>query len=150
MAMKDIKIKEFVAYNGSATKANGVVTLNLKAMYSELTNTIKVLQLLNNDVKITVNDEKVLGVFRVKDVVIDGDGQSKLKFESMSEAVEMSVMNSLVNIDGEFSILMQSKVDLEDAEVEDEDEDSEAEETEDDDEDWDDVEDDDDWGDEDE
>jgi hypothetical protein len=146
MAMKDIKIKEFVAYNGSATKANGVVTLNLKAMYSELTNTIKVLQLLNNDVKITVNDEKVLGVFRVKDVVIDGDGQSKLKFESMSEAVEMSVMNSLVNIDGEFSILMQSKVDLEDAE----DEDEEAEETSDDDEDWDDVEDDDDWGDEDE
>ena len=148
MAMKEIKIKEFVAYNGSATKANGVVTLNLKAMYSELTNTIKVLQLLNNDVKITVNDDKVLGVFRVKDVVVDGDGQSKLKFESMSEAVEMPVMNSLVNIEGEFKITMESKVDLEDADVEDEDDDeSEAEESEDD-EDWDD--DDEDWGDEDE
>lgn len=148
MSKQNIKIGEFVAYNGSSTKANGVVTLNLKAMYSELVNTIKVLQLLNNDVKITVNDKDVLGVFRVKDVVIDGDGESKLKFESMSDAVEMPTMNSLVNIEGEFKITMEARIELEDDEEQAEDADAENEDDVDaEDEDWDD---DDDWGDEDE
>lgn len=139
MSKKNIKIEEFVAYNGSSTKANGVITLNLKAMYSELTKTIQVLQLLNNDVSIVVNDKTKLGLFRVKDVVVDGDGQSKLKFESLAEAVEMNNINSLVGIEGEFKITMESKVELED-ESEEEAESEESDEE--DDEDWDDE----DWG----
>lgn len=143
--MKKISIKEFVRYNGHNVKSNTTVSLNFKAMYSELTKTIQVLQLLNNDVKITAGD-KPLGTFRVKNVSVSDDGESTLKFESMADAVEMDNLNSLINLENEVVIVMESVVDLEDGneEVED-DEVEELEEVEDDtedDEDWDDE----DWG----
>lgn len=150
--MKKITIKEFTKYNGHNVKSNTTVSLNFKAMYSELTKTIQVLQLLNNDVKITA-DEKPLGVFRVKNVSVSDDGESTLKFESMADAVEMDNLNSLVTKEGEIVIVMESVVDLEDGNDEIEEDEAEpdeevTEETEDDtDEDeWDD----DDWDDEDE
>lgn len=146
--MKKISIKEFVRYNGHNVKSNTTVSLNFKAMYSELTKTIQVLQLLNNDVKITAGD-KPLGTFRVKNVSISDDGESTLKFESMADAVEMDNLNSLINLENEVAIVMESVVDLEDGneEVEEDDNDEveELEEVEDDtedDEDWDDE----DWG----
>ena len=144
--MKKISIKEFVRYNGHNVKSNTTVSLNFKAMYSELTKTIQVLQLLNNDVKITAGD-KPLGTFRVKNVSISDDGESTLKFESMADAVEMDNLNSLINLENEVAIVMESVVDLEDGneEVEEDDEVEELEEVEDDtedDEDWDDQ----DWG----
>lgn len=144
--MKKISIKEFVRYNGHNVKSNTTVSLNFKAMYSELTKTIQVLQLLNNDVKITAGD-KPLGTFRVKNVSISDDGESTLKFESMADAVEMDNLNSLINLENEVAIVMESVVDLEDGneEVEEDDEVEELEEVEDDtedDEDWDDE----DWG----
>ena len=132
--MKKISIKEFVRYNGHNVKSNTTVSLNFKAMYSELTKTIQVLQLLNNDVKITAGD-KPLGTFRVKNVSVSDDGESTLKFESMADAVEMDNLNSLINLENEVAIVMESVVDLEvgNEEVEDDTED---------DEDWDDE----DWG----
>ena len=144
--MKKISIKEFVRYNGHNVKSNTTVALNFKAMYSELTKTIQVLQLLNNDVKITAGD-KPLGTFRVKNVSVSDDGESTLKFESMADAVEMDNLNSLINLENEVAIVMESVVDLEDGneEVEEDDEVEELEEIEDeteDDEDWDDE----DWG----
>lgn len=145
--MKKVHIEEMVSYNGHNVKANGTVTLNFKAMYSELVKTIQVLQLLNNDVVVSTKDSK-LGSFRVKDVVVDGDGESKLKFDSMTDYVEMDRINSLVSVDGEFKISMDASVDVEDEE-ESEEVEEEQEETSDDDwdeedgddEDWDDVED---------
>ena len=146
--MKKISIKEFVRYNGHNVKSNTTVSLNFKAMYSELTKTIQVLQLLNNDVKITAGD-KPLGTFRVKNVSVSDDGESTLKFESMADAVEMDNLNSLINLENEVAIVMESVVDLEvgneEVEEDDNDEVEELEEVEDDtedDEDWDDE----DWG----
>lgn len=153
--MKKITIKEFVRYNGHNVKPNTTISLGFKAMYSELTKTIQVLQLLNNDVKIEV-DKKPLGVFRVKNVSVSDDGESTLKFESMTEAVEMDNLNSLINADGELKIVMESVVDMEDGnnEIEDDEEEdeneaaqSDDEDEEDDDEDWDEDEDDEDWSD---
>ena len=139
--MKKIRIKEFVRYNGHNVKSNTTVSLNFKAMYSELTKTIQVLQLLNNDVKITAGD-KPLGTFRVKNVSVSDDGESTLKFESMADAVEMDNLNSLINLENEVAIVMESVVDLEDGneEVEEEDDDEVEDDTED--EEWDDE----DWG----
>ena len=138
--MKKISIKEFVRYNGHNVKSNTTVSLNFKAMYSELTKTIQVLQLLNNDVKITAGD-KPLGTFRVKNVSVSDDGESTLKFESMADAVEMDNLNSLINLENEVAIVMESVVDLEDGNEEVEEDDDEVEDdTED--EDWDDE----DWG----
>jgi len=153
--MKKIKIREVVGYNGHNVKANGIVLLNLKAMYSELVKTIQVLQLLNNDVKISVvkgKSEESLGMFRVKNVNISDDGESILKFETLAEAAEMDVINSLVGKEGEFVINMFAEVDLEDDEA-DEDEDVDDNNEDDDeeisDEDWDEVTNGD-WGDDDE
>ena len=146
--MKKITIKEFVKYNGHNVKSNTTVSLNFKAMYSELTKTIQVLQLLNNDVKIEA-DKKPLGVFRVKNVSVSDDGESTLKFESLAEAVEMDNLNSLINAENEIKIVMESVVDLEDGNEEIEsDEDTDEDETTDedsDDEEWDEDEDDEDW-----
>jgi len=136
--MKNIKIEEFVSYNGHAVKSNATVNLNLKAKYSEIVKTINLLQLLNNDVTVTVNKDTKLGVFRVANVVVDGDGESKIKLESMNDFVEMDAVNSLVSIDGEFKILFEANVDFEDAEEETQEEaDEENDDSEWDDEEWD-------------
>lgn len=143
--MKKVKIREVVGYNGHNVKANGIVNLNLKAMYSELVNTIQVLQLLNNDVKISVvegKSENSLGMFRVKNVNVSDDGESVLKFETLAEAAEMDKINSLVGKETEFTINMFAEVDTEDSD-EDDDEDVEDNNEDDDeevsDEDWDDI-----------
>lgn len=161
--MQKVKIREVVAYNGHNVKANGIVTLNLKAMYSELVNTMKVLQLLNNDVKISVvegKSESSIGMFRVKNVNISDDGESVLKFETLAEAAEMDKINSLVGKETEFTINMFAEVDMEDSDESDEDDDEDVEDNNDDedetddddisDEDWDEALDDEDWGDDDE
>lgn len=146
--MKKVKIREVVSYNGHNVKSNGVVNLNLKAMYSELVNTIQVLQLLNNDVKISViegKSENSLGMFRVKNVSISDDGESVLKFETLAEAAEMDKINSLVGKETEFTINMFAEVEVEEESDDEEDEDDDTS-----DEDWDDVLGEEDWGDEDE
>lgn len=145
--MKKVKIREVVSYNGHNVKSNGVVNLNLKAMYSELVNTIQVLQLLNNDVKISViegKSENSLGMFRVKNVSISDDGESVLKFETLAEAAEMDKINSLVGKETEFTINMFAEVEVEEESDDEEDDDETS------DEDWDDVLGEEDWGDEDE
>lgn len=147
--MKKVKIREVVSYNGHNVKSNGVVNLNLKAMYSELVNTIQVLQLLNNDVKISViegKSENSLGMFRVKNVSVSDDGESVLKFETLAEAAEMDKINSLVGKETEFTINMFAEVETEESDDEEEDEEDDDVS----DEDWDEAIEDEDWGDEDE
>lgn len=155
--MKKVKIREIVAYNGHNVKSNGVVNLNLKAMYSELVNTIQVLQLLNNDVKISVvegKSENSLGMFRVKNVSISDDGESVLKFETLAEAAEMDKINSLVGKETEFTINMFAEVETEDEDDADDeeevvDDDNEEDDEEVSDDEWDEI-DEEDWGEDDE
>jgi len=155
--MQKVKIREVVAYNGHNVKANGIVTLNLKAMYSELVNTMKVLQLLNNDVKISVvegKSESSIGMFRVKNVNISDDGESVLKFETLAEAAEMDKINSLVGKETEFTINMFAEVETEDEDDADDeeevvDDDNEEDDEEVSDDEWDEI-DEEDWGEDDE
>ena len=93
-----IKVKQLVEYNGHGLRANGSVDLNLKAKYSNLVNTIQLMQLLNNDITIKArvsNKVTRLGVFRIKSIVIDGDGESKLKLIGLSDYIEMDELNKL-------------------------------------------------------
>ena len=46
-----VKVKEVVKYGGHSLSANGSVNFTLKAQYSELSNTIQLMQMLNNDVR---------------------------------------------------------------------------------------------------
>nr|DAV95848.1 MAG TPA: hypothetical protein [Caudoviricetes sp.] len=95
----NIKVKEVVKYNGHNMAANGSVNLALKASYSELTNSIMLTQMLNNDVhigaKLPGKKPIDLGTFRIKQISIDGDGESTLKFNSLSDFVEMDNLNQL-------------------------------------------------------
>ena len=113
---KKVSIKEIVSYKGHSVKANGNMDVTFTAMYGEITNSMKVLQLLNNDVKIAVRlaGEKPmkLGSFSVKSVMFDNDGESVLKFSSLTEFVEMENLNSIVSQEN-FQIRFEADIELE-------------------------------------
>lgn len=111
-----IAIKEIVSYRGHSVKKNGNIDLTFSAMYGELTNSIQVLQLLNNDVKITVklagSKPMVLGSYSVKNVTFDGDGESILKFTSLLDYVEIDNLNFIISQEN-FQIKLESDVEVE-------------------------------------
>lgn len=121
-----VKVKEVVKYGGHSLSANGSVNFTLKASYSELTNTIQMMQMLNNDVnikaKLPAGKPMKLGMFRIKQIVIDGDGESTLKFNGLNDYIEMDNLNLLpLNSDEnkEFVILMEAEIEVEEEEGED-------------------------------
>lgn len=123
MSEMTVKVKEVVKYAGHSLSANGSVNFTLKASYSELTNTIQAMQMLNNDVnikaKLPANKPMKLGMFRIKQIVIDGDGESTLKFNGLNDYIEMDNLNLLpLNNDDnkEFVIMMEADIEMEDEE----------------------------------
>lgn len=117
----EVKVKQIVKYGGHNIMANGSITLNFIAAYSELTKTIQLQQLLNNDVNIKCKlpDMKKpipLGMFRIKQTVIDGDGESKIKLNGLKDYIETDNLNLLpLNSDSvsEFIVLYTADVELE-------------------------------------
>ena len=118
------KVKETVEYAGHTLSANGNVNFTLKASYSELTNTIQLMQMLNNDVDIKARlpggKPMNLGSFRIKQIVIDGDGESKIKFNSLNDYVEMDNLNVLPNNGAdikEFTVLLEAEIEIEEGDT---------------------------------
>ena len=118
-----IKVKEVVKYAGHSLSANGSVNFTLKASYSELTNTIQMMQMLNNDVvikaKLPGGKPMKLGMFRIKQIVIDGDGESTLNFNGLNDYIEMDNLNVLpLNSDEnkEFVIVAEAEIENEEDE----------------------------------
>lgn len=118
-----IKVKEVVKYAGHSLSANGSVNFTLKASYSELTNTIQLMQMLNNDVvikaKLPGGKPMKLGMFRIKQIVIDGDGESTLKFNGLNDYIEMDNLNVLpLNSDEnkEFVVVAEAEIENEEGE----------------------------------
>lgn len=125
--MKNIKVKQVVVYGGHSLKANGAVDFTLKSAYSELVNSIQLMQMLNNDVdikaKLPGSKPMKLGMFRIKQIIIDGDGESILKFNGLNDHIEMDNLNLLpLNTDDnkEFAVMMEAEIE-EEEEGEDED-----------------------------
>lgn len=121
--MKTVKVKEIVTYAGHSLRANGSVNLTVKAMYGELTNSIQMMQMLNNDVdlraKVADGKPMRLGFFRVQEIKVDGDGESTIKFNGISDNIEMDHLNNLPLNDADtkqFTILAVAEIDLEDGE----------------------------------
>ena len=81
----------------------------------------EVLQMLNNVVELTAKLPSMkptkLGIFRVSKVIIDGDGESILCFNSLNDYVEMNNVNSIV-CNEEFQILMRAEIEEEENEEE--------------------------------
>ena len=120
-----VKVKEVVKYGGHSLLANGSVNFTLKASYSELSNTIQMMQMLNNDVtvkaKLPTGKPMKLGMFRIKQIIIDGDGESTLKFNGLNDYIEMDNLNLLpLNNDDskEFVIMMEAEIEIEEEEGE--------------------------------
>lgn len=118
-----VKVKEVVKYGGHSLSANGSVNLTLKASYSELTNSIQAMQMLNNDVaikaKLPGGKPMKLGIFRIKQIIVDGDGESVLKFNGLNDYIEMDNLNLLpLNNDEnkEFVISMEAEIEREEGE----------------------------------
>lgn len=116
---KNIEFKVVSKYNGHQVKPSGAVDLNLVCEYGEMKNTIQLLQLLSNDIKLAVKkpDEKPfkLGTFRLQQLTYDHDGQAKIRFNSMTDFVEVDGLNRLIPEDKEerFVLRVLAVVELE-------------------------------------
>ena len=119
-----IKVRQVVKYDGHSLSSNGSVNFKLRASYSELVNSIKLMQMLNNDVtikaKIPGSKTMKLGIFRIKQIVIDGDGESKITLNGLNDFIEMDNLNllPLKNSEetNEFQVLYESNVEDEENE----------------------------------
>ena len=121
-----LKVMEVMKYGGHSLSANGMVNVTFTAMYSELAKSLQLMQLLNEDVTVAAKlpSEKPmpLGTFRVHQLIVDDDGESKVKLRGMSEFVETDSLNSLPlrNSDvPEFQVMF--KADIESVEGDEED-----------------------------
>jgi len=113
---KKIVVKEVVNYKGHSVRANGSVDLSFSAMYDELVNSIECLQMLNNDVVIVAklpNEKPIdLGMYRIKNISFDDDGESTLKFNSLDLNVELDNLSKIITNE-KFQVRMSATVELE-------------------------------------
>lgn len=114
---KHIDVMAVMQYCGHSLGQNSNVNLTLKADYSELTKTVMLMQMLNNDVTVKVKMPEEgkpfkLGIFRIKSATISGDGESKIKLNSMTDFVEVDNLNRLVTTD-RFVVKFETDVEIE-------------------------------------
>lgn len=97
---KIIKFKAIAKYNGHSIKNNKSVDLNLLFNYDEMVNYIQLIQMLNEniDIAVKIGDSKPtkIGMFMIRDIKIDHDGQGIVKFNSLLDHVEPDEINTLV------------------------------------------------------
>lgn len=109
-----VEVKVIGKYNGHSVKANQSVDLGLKAGYDQMTQAVKLLQMLNNDVTILakIPDTKPfkLGVFRVQTVNFSHDGESSIKFNSMADFTEVDNFSKLI---GSEMVILRVSADIE-------------------------------------
>jgi hypothetical protein len=122
--MQTVKLKTEGKYVDHSIKANKAVTLQFKMPYSELTNYVQSIQMLNENVKVAVKigaDKKPLqlGTFMVHNLNIDRDGEGKIKFNAMLDHCDANAINDLaLRNDEPLHVLLKAEIDIEDDEDE--------------------------------
>jgi hypothetical protein len=110
---KKVTIKEIMYYKGHSIKPNGTVDISFSAMYDQITKSMEILQLLNENVKITAKlagkEPVVLGSFMVKGVNFNQDGTSVIKFHTLTDYVEMDNINTVV-VPDLFQVRMEAQI----------------------------------------
>lgn len=110
------KVKGMYAYRGHKVSANGSVNLTLIGKYSQLTSSVQLLQMLNNDVTIQIkmgSDKPFkIGSFRIKNIAFDDDGESIIKLNSIADFVDTDKLNNLITKD-EFNVLFSADIEEE-------------------------------------
>lgn len=112
-----IDVRTVANYKGHSLSENGSVNLSLKLRYDELTKTIETMQMLNNDVDITVKLPGVkamkIGMFRIKNITVDGDGESVIKFNGVNDYIEVDNLNNMVTKEP-FQVKFSANIESED------------------------------------
>ena len=123
--MSQVKVTEVVKYDGHSTSGRGVINVTFKAAYSELVKTVGMLQALNETVKLGAKlpNEKpmALGQFMIDRVVIDSDGESRIKFKGNADYVESANLNALPfqqDEDPLFQLMLKAEIEEDDANAE--------------------------------
>lgn len=122
--MKTIKIKTEAKYANHDIKANKSVNVQFKMPYTELTNYIQSVQMLNENVTVAARigaDKKPikLGSYQINAINIDRDGECKLKFNSQLDFVDASNLNELAGrTDEPLMVLMKANIDIDDDDLE--------------------------------
>lgn len=118
-----VSVKSVATYKGHSLSENGSVNLSLKFKYDELVQTVRLTQMLNNDVnvKVRLSGQKpmVIGMFRIKNISIGGDGETALKLNSLNDFVEVDNLNNLVTKEA-FQVMFAAEVEIESEDEEDE------------------------------
>lgn len=118
---KKVKVEQVVTSGGYSINGNGITMVTFKSKYGELVNTVNMLQLLNNDIDVYATvpgeKEKMIGNnFRMKQVVVDGDGEQTVKLQGVSEFTDVSELTALPFKNSEipeFRIKLESSIELE-------------------------------------
>ncbi len=119
---KEIKIKSICSYNGHVVNPNKAVTISFKFRYDELVNYLQSVQMLNENINIIIKlgDKKPMkiGMFMIKGLVIDGDGEAVIKFNSQLDFVESTSINEVAAFgkDEQFKIMLEAKIEIEEDE----------------------------------
>lgn len=117
--MQTIKLRFEAKYlNHSVKGQNKVIDIVFKMPYSELTQYVQTLQLLNENItvagKIGADKKPVsLGTFMLNNLNIDRDGEGKIKFNSQLDYINAEAVNALASRNDE-PLIMMLKADIED------------------------------------
>lgn len=108
-----VKIKSVARYAGHQVKANKSVDIGFKFDYSELPKYITLVQLLNENIVITIKQSNEpaerMGVFMIRSINIDHDGEGSIKFNSMTDQSEVQLMHHLVG-EEPFKIMFEAEI----------------------------------------
>lgn len=127
--MQTVRVKAEGKYVSHSVKANKNVDVSFKMPYTELTNYIQSIQMLNENVtvasKIGADKRPIkLGTFMINSVRIDNDGEGTIKFNSQLDHVDAANINELATRNDE-PLFVYMKADIDIGEEGDDDEDLE-------------------------
>lgn len=117
--VKKISVKTFANYKAHSVNGKGVVKLTVSIAYADLSDAVKLLQLLNSDVNVRAkfgNEKPIkIGSFKIDKFAVDRDGNVKLTFNSFTDYVELDMIANLITEDDTTFVLgCDGEVELED------------------------------------
>lgn len=117
--VKKISVKTFANYKAHSVNGKGVVKLTVSIAYADLSDAVKLLQLLNSDVNVRTkfgNEKPIkIGTFKIDKFAVDRDGNVKLTFNSFTDYVNLGMIANLITEDDATFVLgCDGEIEIED------------------------------------
>lgn len=116
--MRTVQVRTEGQYFNHSVKQNKAVDITFKMPYTELTNYIRSIQMLNENVTLGAKigaDKKVqtLGTFMIHNVRVDGDGEGTIRFNSQLDFVNLKIINELALRNEEpLQVFLKAQIDI--------------------------------------